>query len=183
MEQVIATINYFVREKLWCSIRKLCDLVSLHHFQILTLYSLRKWKKEWTQCWCSGKPSASSKKVQWPRRSVSWLGSKSAEKLTFLRQWLSFITMRGADTSTRRQSTHSPLLWMRRSRWRAIAISSLAALSYGTHSNLSGAVRSFNGCLTTTLPVSPHRHSKGGYICRRLKKSYSRKHCSSLSKC
>lgn len=28
MEQVIATINYFVREKLWCSIRKLCDLVS-----------------------------------------------------------------------------------------------------------------------------------------------------------
>jgi uncharacterized membrane protein len=28
MEQVIATINYFIREKLWCSIRKLCDLVS-----------------------------------------------------------------------------------------------------------------------------------------------------------
>jgi hypothetical protein len=28
MEQVIATINYFVREKLWCSIRKLCDLVT-----------------------------------------------------------------------------------------------------------------------------------------------------------
>ena len=29
MEQVIATINYFIREKLWCSIRKLCDLVSM----------------------------------------------------------------------------------------------------------------------------------------------------------
>ena len=28
MEQVLATINYFIREKLWCSIRKLCDLVS-----------------------------------------------------------------------------------------------------------------------------------------------------------
>ncbi len=28
MDQVIATINYFIREKLWCSIRKLCDLVS-----------------------------------------------------------------------------------------------------------------------------------------------------------
>lgn len=26
MEQVVATINYFIREKLWCSIRKLCDL-------------------------------------------------------------------------------------------------------------------------------------------------------------
>jgi hypothetical protein len=28
MEQVVATINYFIREKLWCSIRKLCDMVS-----------------------------------------------------------------------------------------------------------------------------------------------------------
>ena len=27
MEQVLATINYFIREKLWCSIRRLCDLV------------------------------------------------------------------------------------------------------------------------------------------------------------
>lgn len=28
MEQVQATINYFIREKLWCSIRRLTDLVS-----------------------------------------------------------------------------------------------------------------------------------------------------------
>ena len=27
MEQVVATINYLIREKLWCSIRKVCDLV------------------------------------------------------------------------------------------------------------------------------------------------------------
>lgn len=27
MEQVIATINYFIREKLWCSIRRLTEMV------------------------------------------------------------------------------------------------------------------------------------------------------------
>lgn len=27
MEQVLATINYFIREKLWCSIRRLADIV------------------------------------------------------------------------------------------------------------------------------------------------------------
>jgi uncharacterized membrane protein len=32
MEQVVATINYFIREKLWCSIRKLCDMVSFGEF-------------------------------------------------------------------------------------------------------------------------------------------------------
>ena len=145
-------------------------------------FSIRKWKKEWTRCWCSGKPSASSKKGQWPRRSVSWLGSKSAEKLTFLRRWPLFITMSGADTSTRRLLTHSPSLWMRKSRWRAIAISSLVALSYGTHSNLSGEVRSCNACLTTMRPVLPLRHSRAGYICQRPKRNFSRKHYSSLSK-
>jgi hypothetical protein len=25
MEKLLVTINYFVREKFWCSIRKLCD--------------------------------------------------------------------------------------------------------------------------------------------------------------
>ena len=41
MDQVIATINYFIREKLWCSIRRLTELVSFY----LSLKVLKEMKK------------------------------------------------------------------------------------------------------------------------------------------
>lgn len=37
MEQVLANINYFIREKLWCSIRRLADMVSSIYLSYLFL--------------------------------------------------------------------------------------------------------------------------------------------------
>ena len=39
MEELLAKINYLIREKLWCSIRTLCDDVSQVYHELCMLYS------------------------------------------------------------------------------------------------------------------------------------------------
>lgn len=44
MEELLARINYLIREKLWCSIRSLCDSVSLNFLILNCCHSCRpKW--------------------------------------------------------------------------------------------------------------------------------------------
>jgi len=142
MEQVIATINYFIREKLWCSIRKLCDLVSNTlafrlaksetssegwwlasaekntKIEIPNDHDLcRKWRRELTRYWFSGRPSASSRRAAWRRPSVNSPGYRNAEKYSLQQQLPWYTIMRGAGTLTRRLSTLWQLHLMRRSQW------------------------------------------------------------------
>ena len=87
MEELLVKINYLIREKLWCSIRSLCDEVSrvFKHPIIASPISFvsshyRSWKKVQTPCLSSGKRTESSTKVTSTKRFESFLESKTVGK-------------------------------------------------------------------------------------------------------
>ena len=87
MEELLVKINYLIREKLWCSIRTLCDnvsslsclgtapAISFKSSSIVLTFSIFKFqrssKKVKIQLSCSGRPTESSMKVTSMRPSES----------------------------------------------------------------------------------------------------------------
>ncbi len=149
MEQVLASINYFVRERLWCSIKRLCELVMLaslfffyssfyffNNAHLLIAFSpfrySRRWKKGVTPSSYSGRLSAFSRREAPLRRSESSPVFKTGGKFLLPVLSLSFTTMNAAGTSTKKLSIPSPYNWMRRSSKHQTRTYWQLLLSYGT---------------------------------------------------
>ena len=69
MEELLVKINYLIREKLWCSIRSLCDDVSALSLKTNVIAIYRNLKKVQTQSSFSGSLSASLMKEMSTRPS------------------------------------------------------------------------------------------------------------------
>ena len=91
------------------------------HYSQANLY--RKWKRVWTQCWFSGRPSGSSRRGQWQKPFVNWPGSKNAGKSSTPLPSPSFTTTSAAGISTKKPLTPSLYSSMRKSPWLQIKIS------------------------------------------------------------